>query len=348
MNENLFVKRKYSISIRDFLEFLRDNPHKNLPVIVEITDDYYIMEYIEGKTLEETVNENKMSSDTIKNLMLQLLDAVEILHNFNIVHRDIKPENIIIDNSGTLKLIDFDIARKIISNQLRDTYLLGTEGYAAPEQYGFSQTDERSDIYAIGAVYNYLIKNSLSEKDATDNQLKKIICKCLSVDKEKRYKNIKKLRFDISTGKFTAYTFFDIVPGFRTGKLWKMVFATLTYILIFFGYALFLLNETPTNNLIDFFGFVTIVLFFLLCSFFFFAIATDFMNIVEKIHFPVRKKWLKQLLLLVIVYLIPYPITFAAHDNLTFVFWGHPINATVGLYCHVVYSIIADFFIGML
>ena len=150
--ELTFVKRKYNPAIKDFLTHLSDNPHPNFPVIAEIQDDFYIMEYIEGKTLEEALSGDVFLKEKAKELILQLLDAVELLHKFSIVHRDIKPENIIISCDGTLKLIDFDIARKIVNLKDRDTEILGTAGYAAPEQYGFTQTDERSDIYAIGLV----------------------------------------------------------------------------------------------------------------------------------------------------------------------------------------------------
>ena len=110
-------------------------------------------------------------------------------------YRDIQPKNIIITNEGSLKIIDFDISRKENENATHDTTLLGTVGYAAPEQYGFAQTTNRSDIYSIGAVLKEL--SSFSELD-------KIIAKCMEMDPANRYENVEQLENELEKVKGQA------------------------------------------------------------------------------------------------------------------------------------------------
>ena len=74
-----------------------------------------------------------------------------------IIFRDLKPQNIMVDRTSQVKLIDFGIARQLSAGQSQNTTLLGTPGYAAPEQHGQSQTDVRSDIYALGVTLHQLL-----------------------------------------------------------------------------------------------------------------------------------------------------------------------------------------------
>ena len=116
-------------------------------------------------------------------ILIELCDALDALHSAKIVHRDIKPSNIIITKDEHIKLIDFDASRieKVVKD--RDTQILGTEGFAPPEQFGFSQTDSRSDIYSFGVTMNLL----LGENSAPFN---KIIKKCKALDPDDRYDSI--------------------------------------------------------------------------------------------------------------------------------------------------------------
>ena len=81
-----------------------------------------------------------------------MCDGLKELHEQKIIHRDIKPSNMILQADGRIRLIDFDAARIFKDNKATDTELLGTKDYAPPEQYGFGQTDPRSDIYSLGVT----------------------------------------------------------------------------------------------------------------------------------------------------------------------------------------------------
>jgi serine/threonine protein kinase len=90
--------------------------------------------------------------------MHQLCECLDSLHKLNppIIHRDIKPENIIYHNNK-VTLLDFGIARFLDSKKSKDTLILGSVGYAAPEQFGFQQSNPQTDIYALGKLMNYLL-----------------------------------------------------------------------------------------------------------------------------------------------------------------------------------------------
>ena len=117
-----------------------------IPHIYEIGDDYIISEYFDGIDLSKS----KISPKNVLSIALELCDALAELHKNSVIHRDIKPSNIILCGDGHIKLIDFDAARikKIAAD--KDTAFIGTDGFAPPEQFGFTQSDELSDIYAFG------------------------------------------------------------------------------------------------------------------------------------------------------------------------------------------------------
>lgn len=168
---------------------LKDVSSDFLPKIysVEITDGKTVIceEYIDGKRLTDV----DLSEKQAEKIMLQLCSALEFIHKLGIVHRDIKPSNILLCESGSIKLIDFETARFIKENSEKDTRCLGTEGFAPPEQYGFAQTDCRTDIYAAGQTMK-IILGSLSAKSA----YKKIIRRCISFDPDKRYQSALELK----------------------------------------------------------------------------------------------------------------------------------------------------------
>lgn len=113
-----------------------------------------IMEYVEGETLFEMVSRRGASLGLAAELMPSICDAVSSLHRAAggpIIHRDLKPENIIVSPHGAM-LIDFGISRIYKEGRDRDTAMFGTRAYAPPEQFGFGQTDCRSDVYALGML----------------------------------------------------------------------------------------------------------------------------------------------------------------------------------------------------
>lgn len=173
--------------------------HKNMPEILEVVEfeDKIIVleEYIDGVTLFDLINENLYKENQVKKLVRELCDVLSFLHSFNIIHRDIKPENVMIENdTQTLKLIDFDSARIYKKYYPRDTEYLGTVGYAAPEQYGDTQTDIRTDIYAVGIVMNVMLTGKPPTIQLHNGRFSKVIEKCIHISPEKRFQTAQELK----------------------------------------------------------------------------------------------------------------------------------------------------------
>lgn len=147
-------------------------------------------EFLNGKTLEEYIRINGlMDTDQAARIMVQLCRILIALHSAGIIHRDIKPANIILAPDGSVNLIDFDAARRFYAAQESDTVLLGTRGYAAPEQYGYAPTDCRTDIYALGVLINRLTTGRLPGEEILPGCLFPIIRKCTQMDPAFRYEN---------------------------------------------------------------------------------------------------------------------------------------------------------------
>ena len=146
--------------------------HPNLPAFTDFfTEDarhFLVMEYIDGSTLEDLLDRNgrPFSERRVLSWARQLCDVLEYLHSQQppVIFRDMKPGNIMLTRTGRIKLIDFGIARLFKGRGSQDTQLLGTPGFAPPEQYGSAQTDERSDIYSLAMTLYQLMTCSISEK----------------------------------------------------------------------------------------------------------------------------------------------------------------------------------------
>ena len=145
--------------------------HPNLPAYTDFFTEndhhFLVMEYIDGSTLEDLLDRNKgpFSEPKVLGWARQLCDVLDYLHNQQppVIFRDMKPSNIMLTHSGSIKLIDFGIARLFKDRESQDTQLLGTPGFAPPEQYGSAQTDERSDIYSLAMTLFQLLTCSISE-----------------------------------------------------------------------------------------------------------------------------------------------------------------------------------------
>lgn len=145
--------------------------HPNLPVFTDFFTEgarhFLVMEYIDGSTLEDLLERNTgpFSERRVLGWARQLCDVLEYLHSQQppVIFRDMKPGNIMLTRTGRIKLIDFGIARLFRNSGAKDTQLLGTPGFAPPEQYGSAQTDERSDIYSLAMTLFQLMTLSISE-----------------------------------------------------------------------------------------------------------------------------------------------------------------------------------------
>lgn len=188
--------------------------HPALPRIVDIIDNgitiYVIMDYIEGESLDKILAEyGPQSEDKVIDWAKQLCDALMYLHKQNpaIIYRDMKPANVMLKPEGNVKIIDFGIAREYKEQRLADTTVLGTKGYAPPEQYS-GQTDARSDIYALGMTMHQLLtgqdprKGEAYEsvrvwKPELSEGIELIIDKCVEPAPEHRYQNCQELLYDL-------------------------------------------------------------------------------------------------------------------------------------------------------
>lgn len=162
-----------------------------------------VEEYIQGEPLVERLRIGRYLSETDAcRLILQLCHGLTALHEAGIIHRDIKPANLIIqDVSGALfvRLIDFDAARTMKEDSQADTRLLGTKGYAPPEQYGYGQTDVRSDIYSLGVTF----LEALDPKYR--GWLRRVLARCTEIDPKRRYTDAQKLAQAIRYHKFLRW-----------------------------------------------------------------------------------------------------------------------------------------------
>lgn len=127
-------------------------------------------------------------------ILRALCDALEALHSHGFVHRDIKPENVMIDDHGQVKLIDFDAARAFDGIKSHDTVILGTVGFAPPEQFGVAQSDPRSDIYALGVLFNVMLTGAHPSRKLAAGKAGRLILKCTQIQPGMRYASVAELR----------------------------------------------------------------------------------------------------------------------------------------------------------
>jgi hypothetical protein len=157
-----------------------------------------VREYAEGTPLSRYAQEKELTADEIIRICCELCDILACLHHRSepIIHRDIKPQNIIIGPDGSVSLIDFDIARVYRAGHETDTVFFGTLAYAPPEQYGFSQTDARTDIYSLGIVLRWLLTGSTKENRNIRiyRPLEKIISRCTAFAPADRYSDVSQVK----------------------------------------------------------------------------------------------------------------------------------------------------------
>lgn len=206
---------------------------------------YVFEEYIVGQTLDSYIANMDFNVEAISKLFIDLCNAVNFLHtkfSSPIIHRDIKPSNILITKSGQVKLIDFGISRNYEENENTDTHKFGTVGYASPEQFGYKQTDIRSDIYSLGKVLEFLCdgKNWKSFDEKHLNNFNEVIEKACKFDPSDRYKNVSLLLRDYKNIQSTNSNKFCLALG----HIWNIL---LSVTVIFFIIVVIETVCDPTN-----------------------------------------------------------------------------------------------------
>lgn len=193
-----FIAKSVDASQYDLLSKINDVSNKcrsllEIEAFFKLEDQLiYLTKILEHNTLQDVIDAKlNLSRDDVYVIFEQIADAILALHNVNIVHRDIKPANILISNKLEVKVIDFDISREYKEKQMVDTTLFGTRGYAAPEQYGFSQTNIKSDIYSLGKTIEALLNNCY---DTFDLQFEKIVYKACQIDPKNRFSSINEIK----------------------------------------------------------------------------------------------------------------------------------------------------------
>lgn len=175
---------------------LRDVDCPHLPRIYRVEETeaavHVLEEYIQGDTLAFLLEGGTLPQDQARKILLQLCRGLKVLHGLGAVHRDIKPENIILRGSDAV-LIDFDASRLRKENTTTDTRIMGTTGYAAPEQYGFTQTDARTDIYSLGILLNEMLTGQHPSQTLAKGKFRPIIEKCTRINASQRFASVGEL-----------------------------------------------------------------------------------------------------------------------------------------------------------
>lgn len=158
-----------------------------------------LREYVEGVSLYDYARTHKMTEEKTADIAIKLVHAMKTLHNLEppVIHRDIKPQNIIIKEDESIALIDFGISRIYKESGSADTVFCGTRFFAPPEQYGFMQTDIRSDIYSFGVVLSWMLTGEAKPVKEPNTKLEKIACKCCEFAPDRRFKNDEALEAEL-------------------------------------------------------------------------------------------------------------------------------------------------------
>ena len=168
----------------------------NLPTVFEAVSqgdsNLVLEEFIEGDNLGELLHSALFSPKETRDIALQICRALWTLHSMDAVHRDVKPENVILRGTDAV-LIDFDAARVHKPDAAADTQVLGTVGFAAPEQYGLSQSDLRADIYSLGVLINVMLTGEHPSKKLAEGRMGRVVQRCTQDNPAKRYQTILRL-----------------------------------------------------------------------------------------------------------------------------------------------------------
>lgn len=282
----LFVKKDLKVYDKSVYEFLTREKPAGIPRIYEYHESEegltVIEEYINGRTLKSLIEEKgPLPYEFGITIVKSIAEILSPLHNNvpPIVHRDIKPSNILLTDQGFVYLLDFNAATQYTESKDMDTVLIGTTGYAAPEQYGFKASDPRADIFALGRTAQDIFTGERTSPETYNGPIPEIIKKCLQMDPDNRYKNAEELLFELNKSTkdnlishlpfsktcSEIYSKTWLPPGFRTKKPWKIIIAILYYFFWAFSLYTSLSDSEPSKWLSS----IVVVLFIFAETFFF-------------------------------------------------------------------------------
>ncbi len=169
---------------------------QNLPMIYDTQDlsdgQIVLEEFIDGLTVAQVMESGRYKYRGAKKVMQGILQGLAVLHSLGLVHRDVKPENVVITAHGRVVLLDLNAAR-MVSAAKNDTVVMGTVGYASPEQLGVTQTDARTDLYAAGVLLNVMMTGDHPTKQIAKGRAGKIVRKCTHINPADRYDSAQKM-----------------------------------------------------------------------------------------------------------------------------------------------------------
>lgn len=265
--KKIYVKKILGVYQLPVYEYLSSHPITGIPRIINFAEEQgqltVIEEYISGCSLQEKIEERSLTVDLVTRYLQELCDILEQLHSVDppIVHRDIKPTNIMITHNDHVVLLDFNAAKYYSEKSAADTMLLGTQGYAAPEQYGFGSSSPRTDIYGLGIVMQELC-TVLPDIPKSFSQ---IAAKCTQMNPKDRFSSAAEVRMALLSAEdspkrapaFSAQSVGEVSlsrrellpPGFRSNTPWKIVSASFSYIILIW-LALSLITKDPSGNVL--------------------------------------------------------------------------------------------------
>lgn len=320
--KRLYVEKiieKASMNYEGYKELIHLR-HPNIADVYQVLENerevYVFQQYISGRTLAEMLLQKGLfSMEEMLDYTIQICDAIAFLHKQNppLIHRDIKPSNIMYTEHKEIKLVDLGTIRSFKDHAPKDTVCLGTPEYAAPEQFGYAQTDNRSDIYAIGILcYQFLtgkeiIKGrSLAEQIAENREtipkiFSRVLLRCCAFDPKNRFASMPQLLMELRRiqliykrkGGTLWGRILYATPGFRTDTLWKQIIAVFGYLLMALWFLLMI--TTPGHNSIAIFNryFVPLI---------FWALATNFLDVWQ--YIPFFQKNIGTRILLIILFFV--------------------------------------------
>ena len=288
----IFIKKILDVYNKSIYDYLLSNPILHTPRIHALYENANSLEiiedYISGDTLEDLLSHGTHFNEIqIKNIISQLCLIIKDLHSCKpeIIHRDIKPSNIILSPSGEVYLLDFNAAKYYSNQKDEDTSLLGTKGYAAPEQYGFGISTPQTDIYAIGMLLKELTSHMIPQGKSYDSEFESIISKCTKLDAKERYKDIDSILRVLNKSKLPnnnrsnkpEWTKF-LPPGFRSLSPLSMILSGIGYASLF--WICLSMSSTTDSGVVLMIERIGILLFFLSIIF----VSSNYLNI--QMSFP--------------------------------------------------------------